>query len=466
MKAPTRSRIVGLGASLLLAGALAGVGTADLWVPGPGDLDPELPSFPVAPSSMTLACAPGIADPYDAGASLATGKGWTSRGSITAGVTPHLDVTADGGSGGAPSAVTLAGQGGGELRGLALLPCTSPTSDQWVATGSTEVGEDLLLVLSNPSAVPSRVSIESFGASGRSPDAPQSVTVPAGQVVVMVPATWFPDETRPAFHVTADGPGVSAWIQSSGLDGEVPTGVGTAPATDAGTELVLPGVSAGSSASVRLLAPGDDPATVTVAVSDDRGVNPLAGAEDLELDPGVTLDVDLSGVPADPVSLVVTSDVPVVATADVRGSGEQWPDSRQHWGTRTLVVPSTATTGVDLPAVQDLSAPLDQLLGAAVLRRTSVETPAGSGDLTAELVVTAPRDGPVTVTSGGTDTEVPAGGSTTLDLSDTSGALSADRPVHVALVATVGTPTGDLQAVWPLGTTGVDPLDVTVDLRP
>jgi len=362
--------------------------------------------------------------------------------------------------------VVVAGQGGGELRGLALLPCTAPTSDQWVAAGSTVVGEDLLLVLSNPSTVSSQVSVTSYGASGKSPDAPQSVNVPAGRVVVVAPATWFPDEERPAFHVVADGPGVSAWVQTSGLDGEVPTGVGAAPATTAGTDLVLPGVGAGSGASVRLVAPGDQTATVSLGVSDDTGVTPLAGAEDLEVDPGVPLDVDFSGVPADPVSLVVSSDVPVVATADVRGTGASWPDSDQEWGSRTLVVPSTAATDVDLPGVQDLSRLVEEQFGTDVVRATSVETPSGGGDVKAQLVLSAPTDQGATVEIGGSGVDVPAGGSTTVDLPGAEGALSADHPVHVALVVTAGTPTGDQVAVWPLGTTGIDSLDVAVDVGP
>lgn len=488
MTRPSRSQLLGVLVSVAMVASLAAVGTADLWIPGTGDQDPDLPSYSVAPSSMTLACAPGTEDPYDAGATVAAGAGWSSRGSVTTGATPSLTVSTRGASTAVPSGVMVVGQGGGELRGLSLLPCTAPTSDQWIASGSTVVGEDLLLLLSNPSTVASQVSITSYGASGKSPDAPQSVNVPAGQVVVLAPATWFPDEERPAFHVVADGPGVSAWVQTSGLDGEVPTGVGAAPATTAGTDLVLPGVSAGSGASVRLVAPGDKAATVFLGVSDDSGVTPLAGAEDLEVDPDVPLDVDLSGVAADPVSLVVSSDVPVVATADVRGTGPRWPDSDQQWGSRTLVVPSTVTTGVDLPGAGDLSGLVEEQLGADVLRATSVGTPSGGGDVKAQLVLSAPADQGATVRiggaggdpaqsgggaqsggsggPGGTSVEVPAGGSVTVDLPGAAGALSADHPVHVALVVTAGTPTGDQVAVWPLGTTGIDSLDVAVDVGP
>lgn len=484
----SRSRILAVGVSVAMAASLVAVGTADLWVPGPGDQDPDLPAYSVAPSSMTLACAPGIEDPYDAGATVAPGAAWSSQGSVTTGATPSLSVAARDGSVSVPSGVMVAGQGGGELRGLSLLPCTAPTSDQWVAAGSTAVGEDLLLVLSNPSTVASQVSVTSYGASGESQDAPQSVNVPAGQVVVLVPATWFPDEDRPAFRITADGPGVSAWVQSSGLDGEVPTGVGTAPATTADTDLVLPGVSAGSGASVRLVVTGDQTAKVSLGVSDASGVTGLAGAEDLEVDPGVPLDVDLSGIPADPVSLVVTSDVPVVATADVRGTGAAWPDSDQEWGSRTLVVPSTATTGVDLPGADDLSGLVEEQFGAEVLRATSVETASGGGDVKVQLLLSAPAGQGATVEVGGaggesgqsgesgesggadgsrgTSVDVSAGGSVTVDLPGAAGPLSADHPVHVALVVTAGTPTGDQMAVWPLGTTGIDSLDVAVDVGP
>lgn len=452
----------------LAVAALAAVGTSDLWVPAPAGAALQLPTYSVAPSSMTLACAPGVEDPYDSGASVADGTQWSSRGQVTTGVTPFLTVSAaeGDGSGTVPSAVTVAGQGGGELRGLALLPCTAPTSDQWVAAGSTAVGEDLLLVLSNPSAVPARVTVDSYGATGRSQDAPQSVTVPAGEVAVLVPATWFPDEDHPVFHVTADGPGVSAWVQSSGLDGEVPTGTSGVPATSAGTDLVLPGVSAGTGATVRLLVPGDRGATVSLGVSGKSGTSALAGADDIEVDPGVPLDVDLSGIPGEDVSLVVTSDQPVVAMADIGGTGEEWPDSDQKWGSRTLVVPGTPVTALDLPGSGDVVDAVEGQLGAAVLRATSVQTESGGGDSHIRLLLSAP-DGPAaTVTVGGKPVEVPGGATVSVDLPARAAHLGADRAVRAAIVVTATTPTGAQTAVWPLGTTGVNALDVPVDLRP
>ncbi|MDN6567076.1 MAG: hypothetical protein L0K65_08515, partial [Actinomyces sp.] len=71
-----RSRVVGIGVGVAMTASLVAVGTADLWVPAPGDRDPGLPTQRVSPSAMTLACAPGIGDPYDAGASLAPGSHW------------------------------------------------------------------------------------------------------------------------------------------------------------------------------------------------------------------------------------------------------------------------------------------------------------------------------------------------------------------------------------------------------
>lgn len=465
---PTRRRVLAIGTTVALVASLAAVGTADLWTPTPGGGVPDLPTVAVAPTSVTLACAPGTDDPSDAGATLAPGADWSSRGAVSGTGAPSLTVRASDPTGtlDVPTAVVVAGQGGGELRGLSLLPCTAPTSDQWVAAGSTEVGEDLLLVLSNPSTSASQVTITSYGASGRSQDAAQSVNVPAGQVVVLVPATWFPDEDRPSFHLVADGPGVSAWVQSSGLDGEVPTGLSSAAATQPGTDQVLPGVSAGSAATLRLVVPGDEGAHVSVAVSGSKGVEPLAGAEDLEVDAGVPLDVDLTGIPDDPSALVVTSDVPVVATAEVRTQGAAWPDSDQKWGGRTLVVPSTPTTSVDLPGAEVLSGLVEDQLTTDPLRATTVGTDSGGGDVAARLLVTAPADTAATVDVAGTTVDVPAGASVLTDLPADAGQLTSDVAVDVALVVRAGTPTGDLSAVWALGSAGIDTGDVAVDLQP
>ncbi|MDN6794598.1 MAG: DUF5719 family protein [Propionibacterium sp.] len=461
-----RSRVVGIGVGVAMTASLVAVGTADLWVPAPGDRDPVLPTQRVSPSSMTLACAPGIGDPYDAGASLAPGSHWASRGTISSGAAPSLTAMATAGATGIPSTLVVAGQGGGELRGLATLPCTAPATEQWIAAGSTAVGEDLLLVLSNPSGVASQVSISSYGAAGPSEDSPQSVNVPAGQVVELVPATWFPDQDRPAFRISADGPGVSAWVQSSGLDGEVPTGVGAAPASAPGTDLVLPGVRAATSASVRLVVPGEDTAHVSLGVSGESGMEPLAGAENLEVEAGTPLDVDLTGVPDAPSTLVVTSDAPVVAMADMRTEGSTWPDSDQRFGARTLVVPSTATTAVDLPSLGDLQDLVKEQLGATVMRATTVSTPSGGTNVKARVVLSAPSGNAATVSLGTTGVDLPAGATMVVDLPTQAGSLSSDRAVHAAVVVDADTPTGPLGSVWPLGTTGISSLELAVDIAP
>lgn len=463
MRTPHRLA-AGLGA-LALVLSLAGVATADRWVPGAPTAAPQAPKVTAVPSSVTLACPGGIADPYTLGASSATASAWTSTGPATGGTAPTtLTSTAKDGHLDVPSGVVVAGQGGGELRGLSLTACTAPSGDQWVAAGSTEVGEDLILVLSNPSSVPSVVTVSEIGATGPSSTGAQSVTVPAGAVTAVMPAGWFPDESRPALHIVADGPGVSAWLQTSGLSGEVPTGATWVPTMRAATHLVIPGVSAGTSATLRIAVPGSTGAHVKVSVADENGTTALPGGE-LDVDATTTLDLDLSGIPAAS-TLVVDADVPVLAQATMREDGQGYASTGAKWASRGVATPSLAVTTVDLPARDTLLGLVDTQLGASPLRNTAQKTSSGTGALTATLVLADAGGAGASVDLGGTTVKVRAGGSVRTDLPSTATTLTASSAIHAAVVVTAQTPTGPVTGVWPLGSSGLAPLDAHVDVRP
>lgn len=446
MSRPDRSRTVAAAAALI---ALAGLGLAagaDLLAPAPAATPLTTPTETASPRSVALGCAPGILDPLDPYAAGLPAQWWTSTGPAqgeTAG--SALTATADAGATvDVPTGVVVAGQGGGELRGLGLIPCQAASGDQWLAAGSTEVGEDLVLVLVNPGQTASQVSVSAIGAAGPAGD-PQSVTVPAGQAVTALPAAWFPDQTRPALHVQADGPGVVAWLQSSGMDGEVPTGLTWASSLRAAPHLVLPGVEAGapssmgtdatgtagtdateagtapsggsSAATLRLGVPGEDPATVSVTVATADGVRELAGATGIQIDPGTTLDLDLAGLPGSgPVTLIVDADQPVLATALTAASGAAWPGGGQTWMSRTAVAPALALTRTALPGAQALADLIDQQMTADAARATTVPTSSGADGIAVSLVLANTGDQPARVTLGGQSVDVPVGTTVIRDL--------------------------------------------------
>lgn len=459
-------RFVGPAGALLAVLALGAAASLDAWAPASGQATLAAPEVTAVPTSVTLACPGGITDPYTLGATSESASAWTSLGPSGGGEAPTtLTATATDGRLEVPSGVVVAGQGGGELRGLSLTACTAPTSDQWVAAGSTEVGEDLVLVLSNPSQVASVVTVSEIGATGASTTAAQTVTVPAGQVVALMPAGWFADESRPALHIQADGPGVSAWLQTSGLDGETPTGATWAPMTKADTHLVIPGVSAATSASLRIAVPGDDTARVSVSVAGETGTTALPGGE-LDVDASTTLDLDLTGIPQAASTLVVDADVPVVVQATMHEDGEAYGAGSGTWSSRWVASPSVALTSVELPARDTVLSLVDTQLSASPLRSTSQDSASGSGELTATLVVADAGTDGATVKVGDATVEVPAGGSVSTEVPADASTLSASSPVHAAMVVTAQTPTGRLGGVWPLGSSGVASLSARVDVRP
>lgn len=481
---PRTRRLWAVLTAVCATAALVGLGAADRWAPLAAVPTPEPPTQEASPSFLVLACPPGILDPASTDTQGAPAGMWTSAGAEDArAATPTLASTSGGGRLEVPTGIVVAGQGGGELRGLALTPCTAARGDQWVAAGSTRVGEDLVLVLANPAAQASVVTLTTLGASGVDGD-PQTVTVPGGARVAVLPATWSPDQERPAVHVVADGPGVAAWAQSSGLDGEVPTGMTWAGATRAGTRLVLPGVSAGDGAVLRLAVPGQRAAHVRVSVSGASGTAVLGGAEDVEVDAGTTLDLDLAGIPADPSALVVDSDVPVVAQATVHGQGASWPTGAdtaagaggtagggsRTWTARTSVGTAQELTRADLPGALALRALADAQLGATPLRPTTVTTSSGGSVTRVRLVVTdagAPGEARRTrVTVAGRSLDVPAGATVVEDLPDSPGALEADGPVRAAVLVQADTPAGVVTAVWAVGTAGVPSGSARVDVEP
>jgi hypothetical protein len=274
-----------------------------------------------------------------------------------------------------------------------------------------------------------------------------------------------------------------------------------AASTRAATRLALPGVSADTengTASVRLGVPGADAATVTVSVSGPEGTQALPGARDIQIDAGTTLDLDLAGLAeaagagadggtaqsgeetgeggaSGALTLLVDSDVPIVATAMETTRGEAWPDSDSTWIARTAVAPTTALTQARLPGAGTLADLIGQQMAASPGRPTTVSTPSGAGDVTVRLVLanTGDEDVGVSLDGDGADTavDVAAGATVEVDLPDEASALSvgaapAQGTVHAAVVATVDTPTGHVSAVWPLGAAGLATQSMPVSVGP
>lgn len=465
MNRPALALVALAGAALLGAGAAPGV------LPAP-EAQRSLGAVRAFadPSSATLACPPGVLDPFDPSARSAPASIWSSTGFGPGDAAPEsLTVTASEGSGlAAPTALVLAGQGGGDLLGLSATPCAVPASDQWIVLGPTTLGNDAVLVLANPSSTPVEATIEAYGASGPLSGGAQRTTVPARSRALLLPAGWFADEERLVLHVRADGAGVAAFAQMSSMSGETPKGTTWTSASAPGTALTLVGVGGEDSAVLDIAVPGKTPAKVRVSLLTAQGVAPLPGGE-VEVDPGTVLSVPLDGASSAPAALVLASDVPIVADVERSWNGESLSGTGEKWRTTSTIAPSLAFTESDVPGAKTLAALIAERLSAAPLRATSIQTSSGAKDPSAKILLALPGDSPApsaTVTIDGEPVEVGAGTSVLVDVPQEDSRLVSDAPVHASILVRATTPNGVVHATWPVGGAGLAARDALVSVLP
>ncbi|BDZ42852.1 hypothetical protein GCM10025865_21510 [Paraoerskovia sediminicola] len=260
----------------------------------------------------------------------------------------------------------------GDLRGLAAASCSAPSISQWLVGGSTELGSSSRLVLQNAGTTPANVRMTVYGPAGvATVIGSDRFVVPPGDQVETLVESGAPEQKRLVVHLESEGGLVSGSIQHSTVSGIVAHGVDlVGPGAAPSTRLAVPGVlSTGEAVGdddapvLRLLAPGgvqdaadadagtgsgtgadagtdggedaqpgnDEAApgsvTATITAFGSDGAVTVRGAEEVSLDEGSVLDVDLGGLPADTYTIVVDADAPVVAGAMLRRSGEEDPSS-------------------------------------------------------------------------------------------------------------------------------------------
>ena len=237
----------------------------------------------------------------------------------------------------------------GDLRGLTAAPCGQPAAMSWIVGGSISAGSSAELRLTNPGATPATAKVNLYGSVGRLPlPSNGEVTVPAGGSSSLTLETKGSQDPRIAVSIEADGGSVVPALVTESLDGETPAGTdvltpGAAPATD----LVVPGVEIAEPASqgevpdattgadssdtpaVRVVNPGQVPATVSVTMLGKDGARPLAGAQSVTVDAGSVFDISLAGVPAGTYGVQVTSSAPVGAAVRMVRSAGEYPERSQ-----------------------------------------------------------------------------------------------------------------------------------------
>lgn len=253
-------------------------------------------------------------------------------------------VPADGRVANAVGSVTTLTKSG-DLRGLTAAPCTQPAAMSWIVGGSIAAGSSAELRLTNPGVTPATAKVTLYESIGRlSLPSNGEVTVPAGGSSSLALETKGSQDPRIAVSVEADGGSVVPALVTESLDGETPAGTdvitpGAAPATDLvipGVEIVEPasqgevpqaktGADSSDTPAVRIVNPGQAPATVSVTMLGKDGARSLSGAQSVTIDAGSVFDIQLAGVPAGTYGVQVTSSTPVGAAVRMVRSGGEYP---------------------------------------------------------------------------------------------------------------------------------------------
>ena len=314
-------------------------------------------------------------------------------------------VPADGRVANAVGSVTTLTRNG-DLRGLTAAPCTQPAAMSWIVGGSIAAGSSSELRLTNPGVTPATAKVTLYGSIGRlSLPSNGEITVPAGG------SSSLPLETK-----GSQDPRIAVSVEA--VDGETPAGTdvitpGASPATDLvipGVEIVEPaaqgevpeaktGADSSDAPAVRIVNPGQAPATVSVTMLGKDGARPLSGAQSVTIDTGSVFDIQLAGVPAGTYGVQVTSSTPVGAAVRMVRSGAEYPQRSK------ALIHDQAWAQAGLPGAADsglLAVPRGSSLSSAV-------TVANSGATTS--VTLSSLDG-----SWSQDVKVAKGGSVVVEV--------------------------------------------------
>lgn len=218
---------------------------------------------------------------------------------------------------GAAESVTLDAD---DLAGFAAAPCRPASSESWLIGGTVETGSEDLIVLTNPGAVPSTVTLTVYGTvRGTS-----TSIVPAGAQLAVPLSSIASGSEAPVVKVSAEGSPVRAVLQSSLTQTLDPIGVDLQDAVTAAQQHpVIPGVELfpdesddAAAAILRLLSPGAD-TTVQVTVR-ALGQSRIASSVEVGLTADVPAEVGLSNLDPGLYTVYIDAESPVLSGVRVQ----------------------------------------------------------------------------------------------------------------------------------------------------
>lgn len=203
--------------------------------------------------------------------------------------------------------------------GMGTVSCQHPGSDMWfVGTGQGAGASDIQLYLMNTGAMPASVEVTMLTDSGTVPGLSGGITVAAHHYLTESIAPLVKGSAAVALHVQTSSGQVAADVWEDGGSG----GAWLPEAASPATQLVIPGLTAASSAARLFVAvPGQDDAQVKVTALTARGKFLPFGTTTVDAPAGAASSFPLSSLGASSSALVLTSSVPITAGVLVPGNG-------------------------------------------------------------------------------------------------------------------------------------------------
>jgi hypothetical protein len=324
-----------------------GTGTARIaMIAMPGQASAGKAGNAVPTGSATLSAVPAApaaatgGKKTSAGGKQATGEGKQATGAGKQGAktattapvsvsTPDTVtmVTPPGTTAGSGTAVTATGQmaEGFEAEqtttdGMGVVSCTHPSSDMWfVGTGEAAGATDVWLYLMNTSSVTAVADVTILTDTGQQNGLANGITVAPNQVVAENVTPFVTGSQALALQVQTS----SGQVAASVWEGDGNGGGAWLPQTAApATTLVIPGLTVASSAArLFVTVPGATVANLKIVALTPAGAATQFSSAPVDASAGATTPVTLSSLGASAAALELTSNVPIVASVLIPGSG-------------------------------------------------------------------------------------------------------------------------------------------------
>jgi hypothetical protein len=205
------------------------------------------------------------------------------------------------------------------IRGAAATACLSPAREHWFVAGGTQSQSDTVLLVHNPGAVESAISVSVFGGDL----ATSEFALAAGATEIISIATLLPSTENLAVRVQSSNPSAS-WLQhrtsrglsAAGLDLVPPIAAPSDRITIAGLSVrgnELAPLAELTTPVLRVFNPSARATEVLVQVSSSNGQ--FGRAERLLLNPGQLASVVLEGLADGDYVIFITAEQPVLAGA-------------------------------------------------------------------------------------------------------------------------------------------------------